>query len=74
MNAPATLYRRLGEDEVNDDARPGWQAGGAVVAQGPLGILAHGLLAVPPGERDTLWIRTDSGDLLPAQVEALLAP
>lgn len=60
MSAPAVL-RRVEAD-----------GGDVVVARGPLIILAHGLMAIPPDRRDGFRISTAAGDIGPAQAEALL--
>ncbi|WP_157073679.1 hypothetical protein [Sphingomonas soli] len=60
MDAPAELHR--------------WapRAGDVLVASGPLIIMAHGLLAIPPADRRACWITTASGDLSADDAEEAL--
>jgi hypothetical protein len=62
MNAPAELHRRVCMGAEGDQT----------AATGPLLILAHGLMAIDPAQRDRYWITGTMGDLSPRQVEAAL--
>jgi hypothetical protein len=62
MTAPAELHRH-GVTGEGSDVR---------VAAGPLLIMAHGLMSIPPRERGRFWITSTHGELTPDQTEAAL--
>ena len=61
MDVPAEIHRWASEDAAD-----------VVVAQGPLVIMAHGLMALDPAERGSCWITTAAGDLTAGDVEETL--
>ncbi|RYD64090.1 MAG: hypothetical protein EOP58_10205 [Sphingomonadales bacterium] len=60
MYVPAEIHRWTGT------------AGEVIVARGPLVMMAHGLMALAPNDRDTCWITTAAGDLTPGDAEEAL--
>jgi hypothetical protein len=67
MNVPAELHRMIG-DSGDCDA----STAQVTVARGPLVIMAYGLMAIDPAERDCFWITSAAGDLTPDATEEVL--
>ncbi len=67
MDMPAEIHRRMPPDQAREAAN-----GDVVVARGPFIIMAHGLLAIDPAEREGLWIASPLGDLSPEEAEEAL--
>ncbi|MDG2534291.1 hypothetical protein P6144_11575 [Sphingomonas sp. HITSZ_GF] len=63
MDLPAELHRR-GSDVPGGDV---------IVATGPLAMMARGLLALAPEDRDAFWIHSEAGDLDAAEAEEQVA-
>ena len=64
MDAPAVLHRRIEEiDPATHRMRD------VIVAEGPLVIMAYGLLSMEPAERVRLWISSPAGNLDSAETE-----
>ena len=61
MDLPAEIHRRTID-----------QATEVTVARGPLVIMAYGLMAIDPAERDCFWITSPLGDLSPEAAEDVL--
>lgn len=66
MDLPAELHRwviKAGDQPCRSDV---------VVASGPLVIMAYGLMAIDPAERDGFWITSEEGSLTPDEAEEAL--
>ena len=61
MDLPAEIHRRAQDCATN-----------VTVARGPLVIMAYGLMAIDPAERDRFWITSALGDLTPEAAEEVL--
>jgi hypothetical protein len=61
MDLPAEIHRRTID-----------QATEVTVARGPLVIMAYGLMAIDPAERDCFWISSALGDLTADAAEEVL--
>ncbi|UZK66114.1 hypothetical protein [Sphingomonas sp. M1-B02] len=59
MNVPAAIHRRCERADT-------------IVAEGPLLIMAHGLMALAPENRADCWISTKLGNLMPHDAEIML--
>jgi hypothetical protein len=60
MNVPAELHRRIDGDDAGLPSD-------VLVAKGPLVIMAHGLMAFAPDDRESCWITSPLGDLTPTE-------
>ena len=68
MHLPAELHRRALESAGASE-----MVGAEVtVARGPLVIMAYGLMAIDPAERDCFWISSAQGDLTADATEEVL--
>jgi hypothetical protein len=61
MDLPAELHRRAIDPAIH-----------VTVARGPLVIMAYGLMAIDPAERDGFWITSPLGELKADAAEEVL--
>ncbi len=66
VDVPAAIYRRA------RDAEPGVAGEETLVAKGPLVIMAHGLMAIAPEDRDAFCIRCALGCFDAGEIEEAL--
>ena len=67
MDLPAEIHRWADEDASELPRRCE-----ITVARGPLIIMAYGLMAIDPAEREGFWITSAMGDLTPGEAEEAL--